>query len=177
MVLLQNQIDILGIQESWEDKPITQIHNLDKYIWFGKPRLGVRLHGGVGFYIHQNLMNHIEIINDHHFQESMWIKVKGDKKTQPLFIATIYMPTKQNPLSERTESYKLLLEDYIGVKKTRSIEYIIYTLLERVYRVHEQTNKGKPRVVTLLMLLFFSFFISIYHVTLSGGSIYMVHLI
>ena len=94
-------------QESWE-KEESKI-SVDGYKWFRKPRQGSsesrRGEGGVGFLVKECLVSGVELIKDVNYEESMWIKVKGERGRNTLFLGCLYMPTDSENFSFIESSY------------------------------------------------------------------------
>ena len=68
-------------QISWE-KEDSRI-NVDGYKWFGKPhdvQNSQRGEGGVGFLVHDCLVNEVEFVSEMKYAESVWMKVRGETK-------------------------------------------------------------------------------------------------
>ena len=78
------------------------------------------------------------------------------KAYRPIALLETLGKALESAIAERisyyVETHQLLPEDHIGARKTRSTEHAIHTLLERIYKAHEQADKGYHRVATLLML-------------------------
>ena len=68
---------------------------VDGYKWFGKPRQGSsesrRGEGGVGFLVKECLANGVELIKDVNYEESMWIKVKGERGRNTLCFWVVFI--------------------------------------------------------------------------------------
>ena len=93
-MLAKNNIDIVASQESWE-KEDTRI-SVEGYKWFGKPRSNQnsqRGEGGVGFLVRDCLVNEVEFITSVKYDESVWMKVRGERGRSPLFVCCVYLPT------------------------------------------------------------------------------------
>ena len=118
-VLVKNNIDVCAGQESWE-KEESKI-SVDGYKWFGKPRQGSsgskRGEGGVGFLVKECLASGVELIKDVNYEESMWIKVKGERGRKTLFLGCVYMPTDSENVSFIESSYSALKEDVLRMKE------------------------------------------------------------
>ena len=85
--LVKNDIDVVAGQESWE-KEDTRI-NVDGYKWFGKPRssqTSQRGEGGVGFLVRECLVSKVEFISQVNYDESLWLKLRGERGRGALFV-------------------------------------------------------------------------------------------
>ena len=110
---MKNNIDICAGQESWEkEESKISVHG---YKWYGKPRQGSseskRGEGGVGFLVKECLASGVERIKDVNYEESMWIKVKGERSRNTLFLGCVHMPT------DSESSYSALKEDVLRIKE------------------------------------------------------------
>ena len=118
-VLKKNNVDICAGQESWE-KEESNIY-VDGYKWFGNPRQGSsesrRGEGGVGFLVKECLASGVELIKDVSYEQSMWIKVKGENGRNTLFLGCVYMPTDSESVSVIESSYEELKEDVLRMKE------------------------------------------------------------
>jgi hypothetical protein len=98
------------------------------------------------------------------FQDSVTVVLKKPNKDdyskakayRPIALLETLGKAFESAIAERisyyVEEHQLLPEDHIGARKTRSTEHAIHTLLERIYKAHEQADKGTHKVATLLML-------------------------
>ena len=48
---------------------------------------------GVGFLVWEFLVDEVECITGVHYEESVWMKVRGGKGSSALYIGCVYMPT------------------------------------------------------------------------------------
>ena len=90
----KNSIDVVAGQESWEMED-TKIA-VEGYKWFGKPRgnqNSQRDEDGVGFLVRECLVDEVEFITDVHYEESVWMKVRGGRGSSAFYIGCVYMPT------------------------------------------------------------------------------------
>ena len=65
---------------------------VEGYKWFGKPCISQssqRGEGGVGFLVHGCLVNEIEFISSVTYEESMWMKVHGERGRSALNIGCV----------------------------------------------------------------------------------------
>lgn len=78
------------------------------------------------------------------------------KSYRPIALLETISKIIESAIAERmsyyVETYKLLSEDHIGARKTRSTEHAIHRLLERIYKAHGAADTGEFLVATLLML-------------------------
>ena len=89
-LLTCTSIDIVAVQESWEKD--SKIH-VDGYKWFGKPRASQRSQrgeGGVGFLVRECLVSEVEFITTVVYEESVWMKVRGEWRRLALYIGCVY---------------------------------------------------------------------------------------
>ena len=63
------------------------------------------------------LASAVELIKDVNYEESMWIKVKGERGRTTLFLGCVYMPTDSENVSIIESSYDELKEDVLGMKE------------------------------------------------------------
>ena len=49
--------------------------------------------GGVGFLVKESFVSGVELIKEVDYEESMWIKVKGERGRDTLFWSCVYMRT------------------------------------------------------------------------------------
>ena len=92
-VLNKLKLDIVAVQKSWERKG--SVLEVQGYKWLGKPRKiqnSKRGEGGVGFSIRECLLAEVEFITNINLEESAWIKVRGGRCKESLYIGCIYMP-------------------------------------------------------------------------------------
>ena len=92
----KRDLDIVGIQESWEKEGGEIGCKVEEYAWIGKKRKGQnnknRGAGGVGFLVKEYLCDIIEVISDTKFDESIWLRVPGERGAKDFFLGNIYMP-------------------------------------------------------------------------------------
>ena len=117
-LLVENNIDIVAGQESWE-KEDSKIQ-VSGYKWFGKPRKcqnSQRGEGGVGFLVRECLVDEVECINDVNYEESMWIKIRSQRGREALYVGCVYMLTESSSVSVLDSGYELLKEDVLSFKE------------------------------------------------------------
>ena len=118
-VLVQNNIDVLAGQESWEMEG--KVFEVKGYKWFGKPRAGVskskRGEGGVGFLVRDSVVNGVEIIKNTQYEQSMWLRVKGERGRSAVFLGCVYLPTTCENSSTLEASYDKLREDVLRFRE------------------------------------------------------------
>ena len=89
---MKNGIDVVAGQESWE-KEDTRIH-VDGYKWFGKPRssqTSQRGEGWVSFLVRECLVSEVEFISQVKYEESLWLKLRGERGRGALFVGRVYI--------------------------------------------------------------------------------------
>ena len=82
-------LDVVAGQESWERDG--SVVSVDGYKWFGKPRnnqKSLRGEGGVGFLVRECLVDEVEFISQVRYEESVWMKVRGGRGREALYIGT-----------------------------------------------------------------------------------------
>ena len=119
-LLACNSIDIVAVQESWE-KEDSKI-DIDGYKWFGKPRTSQRSQrgeGGVGFLVCECLVSEVEFITAVAHEESVWMKVRGERGRLALYIGCVYMPTDRLSTSVAVldTCYERLKEDILSFRE------------------------------------------------------------
>ena len=100
----------LGLQR--KDKVV----NVDGYKWFGKPRIDQNSHrgeGGVGFLVRECIAEEVEFIRDVRYKESVWMKVRGGRGKEALYLCCVYMPTEGSAAAVIEDSYERLKEDVL----------------------------------------------------------------
>lgn len=111
-------LDVVAGQESWEKEGT--IVSVEGYKWFGKPRKdqnSQRGEGGVGFLIRDCLIDEVEFISNVRYEESVWMKVRGGRGREALYIGCLYMPTTSASVSVMESSYGKLKEDVLSFKQ------------------------------------------------------------
>ena len=92
----EKDLDIVGVQESWEKDGGEIGKEVGSYTWIGKMRRGQKIksrgEGGVGFLVKEHMCDVIEVISDTKFNESMWIRVPGERGRKDMFVGNVYMP-------------------------------------------------------------------------------------
>ena len=77
----RHDLDVVGIQESWEKVETEVGAKMEEYAWIGKRRKGQkpksRGTGGVGLLVKEYLCDIVEVIDETKFDESIWIRVPG----------------------------------------------------------------------------------------------------
>ena len=117
-LLACNSIDIVAVQESWE-KEDSKI-DVDGYKWFGKPRTSQRSQrgeGGVGFLVRECLVSEVEFITTVAYEESVWMKVRGERGRLALYIGCVYMPTDSTNVAVLDSCYERLKEDVLSFRE------------------------------------------------------------
>ena len=62
--------------------------------------------GGVGFLIRECLLAEVEFITNINLEESAWIKVRGGRGKESLYIGCVYMPTTTASVSTMDACYE-----------------------------------------------------------------------
>ena len=110
-ILSRLNIDIVAGQESWEREGKNIV--VDGYKWFGKPRKdqsNPRGEGGVGFLVRV-------VVSTIKYEESVWMKVRGGRGREALYICCVYMPMDSSSVSVIEESYASLKENVLGSRQ------------------------------------------------------------
>ena len=66
--------------------------DVEGYKWFGKPRIkqnSPRGDGGVGFLVHECLVNKVEFINTVRYEDSVWMKIRSERGREALYIGCV----------------------------------------------------------------------------------------
>ena len=87
--------------------------------WFGKPRnnqKSLRGEGGVGFLVRECQVEFIEL-SQVKYEESVWMKVRGGRGREALYIGCVYIPTDSNSVSVMDSVYEQLKEDVLSFKQ------------------------------------------------------------
>ena len=69
---------------------------VDDYKWFGKAckdQNNPRGEGGVGVLVRECLVEELEFVNTVKYEESVWMKVRGGRGREALYICYMYIPT------------------------------------------------------------------------------------
>ena len=92
--------------------------------------------GGVDFLVHECLVSEVEFVTSVRYEESVWMKVWGERGRSAMYIGCVYMPTdstsvtvvescygrlKEDVLSFREKGWVVLLSDFIA-SVGRSVE-------------------------------------------------------
>ena len=56
-------------------------------------RIVVGGEGGVGFLVRECIVEEVEFIRDVRYKESVWMKVRGGRGKEALYLCCVYMPT------------------------------------------------------------------------------------
>ena len=121
-LLACNSIDIVAVQESWE-KEDSKI-DVDGYKWFGKPRTSQRSQRGVrgvGFLLRECLVSEVEFITTVAYEESVWMKVRGERGRLALYIGCVYMPIDSTSVAVLDACYERLKEDVHSFREKRKV--------------------------------------------------------
>ena len=107
-------LDIVAGHEFWKKE--RKVIAADDYTWFGKPHSNQRSQrgeGGVGFLVREYLVNEVEFISNTRYEESVWMKVRGGRGREALYIFCVYMPTDSTSVDN---SYEKLKENVLKQK-------------------------------------------------------------
>ena len=121
-VLNKLKLDIVAAQESWERED--SVIEVQGYKWFGEPRKiqnSKKGEGGVGFLIREYLLAEVEFNTNINLEESAWIKVRGGRGKESLYIGCVYMPTTTASVSMMDACYKNLKEDVLIFKENGKV--------------------------------------------------------
>jgi len=103
----EQDLDIVGIQESWEKEGAEIGDKVREYTWIGKKREGQNIKergsGGVGFLVKEYMCDIIEVMKDTTFDESIWLRVPGERGTKDFFVGNIYMPPESKSTVNRIQ--------------------------------------------------------------------------
>ena len=67
--------------------------------------------GGVGFLVRECLVDEVEFVSKVRYEESVWMKVRGGRGREALYLCCIYMPTDNACASVIEDSYTKLCLD------------------------------------------------------------------
>ena len=84
------------------------------YCCFNK---NLRGEGGVGFLVRECVVDEVEFISQVRYEESVWMKVRGGRGREALYIGCVYMPTDSNSVSVMDSVYEQLKEDVLSFKQ------------------------------------------------------------
>ena len=115
-LLLKLNLDVVAGQESWEKEG--KVIAVDGYTWFGKLRSdqkSQRGEGGVGFLVREYILG--KFITNARYEESVWMKVRGGRGREVLYICCVYMPTDSTSVPVIDSSYEKLKEDVLSFKQ------------------------------------------------------------
>ena len=80
-------LDIVGIQESWEKAGEGIGCKVGEFAWIGKTRQDSKNRGagGVGFLVKEGLCDIIIVNEDTKFNASIWSRLPGERRTKCIF--------------------------------------------------------------------------------------------
>jgi len=109
-IMLQNDIDILGVTETWEGR--CRGGQIAGYTYISKARPGGQ-GGGVGFYISRALLPLVTPVMDTALPESIWLKVRNTRpRFPPLCLGLVYLPPSQLETAQgRQHTFAALQQD------------------------------------------------------------------
>ena len=113
-----DSIDIVAVLEPWEKEDFKI--DVDGYKWFGKPRTTQRSQrgeGGVGFLVHECLVSEVEFITMVAYEDSVWMKVWGERGGLALYIGCVYMPTDSMSVAVLDTCYERLNDDVLSFRE------------------------------------------------------------
>ena len=115
-IVVNQGIDVLAVQESWEGSGQCKVGQIKGYRWFGRPREG-GMHGGVGYFVHCSLLHVVQPHTKVEQPDAMWLKVKGNGRMRALCIGNIYMPTDNSPAAQKREAFEKLKLDMASFRR------------------------------------------------------------
>ena len=62
-------------------------------------------------------MNEVEFITSVKYNESVWMKVRGERGRSALFVCCVYLPTDSSSVAVVGSCYGRLKEDVLGFKE------------------------------------------------------------
>ena len=119
--------DVVAGQESWEKEG--KVIAVDGYTWFGKPRSdqkSQRGEGGVSFLVREYLVNEVEFITNARYEESVWMKVRGGRGREALYICCVYIIVDSVPVIN--SSYEKLKE--LVLNRKEGLYFLEISMLE-----------------------------------------------
>ena len=63
------------------------------------------------------LVNDVEFINSVKYEESVWMKLRSERKREALYIGCVYMPTDSTNISVMDSCYERLIEDVLSFRE------------------------------------------------------------
>ena len=63
------------------------------------------------------LIDEVEYITDVNYEESIWLRIWGQRGREVLFLGCVYMPTESSSVSVLNTCYELLKEDVLNFKE------------------------------------------------------------
>lgn len=103
----QSDLDVVGIQETWELKDGDVVSKQGKYRWVGKARKGLdpkkRGEGGVGFLVKEHLFDVVEVVVKTEFEESLRLKIPGERGEKDLFLGNVYVPPSSKKVASKAQ--------------------------------------------------------------------------
>ena len=97
--------------------------------------------GGVGFLVREVLVDEVEFVSKVRYEESVWMKVRGGRGREALYVCCIYMPTDSACASVIEDSYIKLKETCLDSCRRGGLLFLV-TLI-----------RGWVDVLTLMMSL------------------------
>ena len=66
-------------------------------------------------------MNEVEFITSVKYDESVWMKVRGERGRSALFVCCVYLPTDSSSVAVVDSCYDRLKEDVLGFREKGSV--------------------------------------------------------
>ena len=107
-VLNRVKADIVAGQETWERKD--KVVNVDGYKWPRIDQNSRRGEGGVGFLVRDCIAEEVEFIRDVRYKESVWMKVRGGRGKEALYLCCVDMGSAAAVIED---GYERLKEDVL----------------------------------------------------------------
>ena len=109
----------------------------------------------MGFLVKECLASGVELIKDVNYEESMGIKVKGERGRNTLFLGCVYMPTDGENVSIIESSYSALKGDVLPMKERGQVVLLgdFNARVEYRYSAPEQESRFWNFLLISLYLL------------------------
>ena len=95
---------------------------------YSKPRTSQRSQrgeGGVGLLVRECLVSEVEFITAVAYEESVWMKVRGERGRLALCIGCVYMPTDSTSVPVLDTCYERLKEDILSFREKEKVGLVI----------------------------------------------------
>ena len=63
------------------------------------------------------MIDEVECITNVNYEESIWLRIRGQRGREALFLGCVYMPTESSSVSVLNSCYELLKEDMLNFKE------------------------------------------------------------